>query len=111
MKHRRPCPYCDRVFEAEGELKHVKGRLNANLTNHIKGAHPKAYKPSKLVLDRNRRAEKKLDPIKPQILISGPDPEEPKRKWTRKPQTQSSVCYCPKCGCNIRAVQVAMDIA
>lgn len=104
---KKGCPHCDRVFKAEGNDGMAMGRLAANLANHIKGAHPQFYKPSKWVLERKARNEK---PIKPQILISGPDLEPVKRTYQRKPQSASSVCFCPKCGCNIRAVQVAMGI-
>lgn len=118
---KKGCPHCPRVFKADGNDGMAMGRLAANLTNHIKGAHPEKYTPSKWVLDRQIRKErvkhaldravnKSTTTIKPQILISGPDPEPVKRPYARKPQPQSIVCFCPQCGCNIRAVQVAMGI-
>ena len=100
------CIHCGRKFLGEG--KYALGRVRANLTNHIKSAHPDKYVPSKWVKERLDRKEK--DSIKPQILISGPDPETIKRPYVRKPAPPSSVCFCPKCGCNIRAVQVAIGL-
>ncbi len=117
------CPHCPRTFKCNGSDGMAKGRLAANLANHIKGAHPDKYKPSKWVIDRLARKEKDeaferaarfgSNPIKPQILISGPDPEPVKRPYNRQPKlvkSSDTVCFCPKCGCNIRAVQVAMGL-
>tara|TARA_R110000868_G_scaffold320163_1_gene581111 strand:+ start:1126 stop:1503 length:378 start_codon:yes stop_codon:yes gene_type:complete len=120
---KKGCPHCPRVFKTEGKNAMAMGRLAANLANHIKSAHPDHYKPSAGSL--KRKAEQRFVATESglldrgqslprgHILISGPDvtTEPTKRIYQRKAQPQSSVCYCPKCGCNIRAVQVAMGLS
>lgn len=87
------CKVCDRVFTAKGLTARHIGRLNANYANHMKGH------------GLNWRTGEKLVPKSP------PEPEEQseKRPYNRKAK-EIGVCYCPKCGCNIRAVQVAMGL-
>lgn len=87
------CPACQRVFTGTG------GRVNANLANHMKGAHQLDWRTGKPL--RSIQPEKSAVTFPPA-----------KRPYTRtvKPKPEVDVCYCPKCGCNIRAVQVAMGL-
>lgn len=95
-KHHKKCVHCGRVFSAFGAYSHIKGRLNACMANHTKAAHPEFYKKWP------KEEKKEVD--------GTADAPATKRSYTRKAQPQSSVCFCPKCGCNIRAVQVAMGL-
>lgn len=93
--HRVECPVCHREFTAKGKDRFAVGRLNANLANHMKAAHQRNWKTGK--------------PIPPEIptVESGPGG---KRPYNRKAKPEAMVNFCPGCGCNLRAVKVAMGL-
>lgn len=88
------CPKCDRSFTGQGN------RIKANLANHMKGAHPgidwRTGKHLKVV----------ALPVKPITDIE----QIGKRPCARKPKPEAEVCFCPRCGVNLRAVKVAMGL-
>jgi len=103
------CPHCPRTFEGEGNKGYVQGRVKANLANHIKSAHPEHYKPSKAAMKRKEQSNVTALPLE---VITDVNPVR-KRPYTRKPKSvnpSATVCFCPQCGCNIRAVSVAMGL-
>lgn len=87
------CPKCDRTFTGQGN------RIKANLANHMKGRHP----------GFDWRTGKKLS--LPQLGKTGSGSVHPeKRPYARKPKPEAEVCFCPRCGVNLRAVKVAMGL-
>ena len=101
MKNRVKCPACDRVFQNDGIGRFAKGRLNANLSNHMRGAHRLDWRTGKKI-------KPKLDLVPP----TGPTgiEEPPKRPYIPRKKREAAVCFCPACGCNINAVRVAMGL-
>jgi hypothetical protein len=103
MKNRVKCPACDRVFQNDGKGRFATGRLHANLANHMKGAHGLDWKTGK-----------KIKPIEidpPATRTDGGAEAVPTRRaYTRKPKPFMDVGFCPRCGCNINAVRVAMGL-
>ena len=93
--HRVECPICHREFTAKGEDLFALGRLNANLANHMKAAHRQNWKTGKPIPPENPNVES--------------DPKE-KRPYHRKAKSEAMVNFCPGCGCNLRAVKVAMGL-
>lgn len=101
MKTTIKCPHCPRSFTGEFKTRFAAARLKANLANHIKGSHPEHYVPKvKLV---------KVEPIT-DINWVGEAPAATRRPYTHKSKPESSVNFCPGCGCNLRAVKVAMGL-
>lgn len=98
MKLSATCQYCPRQFFATGKKHFAQGRLKANLSNHLKFSHPEHYVP-------------KVKPGSDFRAMTAQSTENPaKRPYTRKARPESSVNFCPGCGCNLRAVKVAMGL-
>jgi alkyl hydroperoxide reductase subunit AhpF len=112
VKTKLKCPHCPRVFEGDAASVFGGGRLKANLANHMKAHHPEHFWPTKAARAQQmlKQEEEKLIE-KPSLSVNqGAKPALVKRPYVKQSKPESSVCYCPKCGCNIRAVQVAMGL-
>jgi len=108
VKFHMRCPYCPRKFESSKKDRWTFPRLKGSLQIHIKANHPEHYVPKKpkRVVDIVATA---LHPDKKKVVYF----PETKRPYTRKPKTTAPVMevnHCPQCGCNIRAVKVAMGL-
>jgi hypothetical protein len=98
------CSYCDRKFTGESDDKFGGGRLKANIANHVKAAHPEKYVPSKTAAARSR-----LLAI-PVASITSVNKVGKRGPYYKKPKPLIDVGFCPRCGCNIHAVKVAMGL-
>jgi hypothetical protein len=94
----RTCTKCDKVFtHAKEKSADFALAMHMSRVHNIRSAHAEHIRKLRLARD------KKGDITTPQVVA--------KRKYVRKPVAQESgplVQFCPRCGCNLHAVSVAI---
>lgn len=97
---RRPCNHCGYV--AVNPDDNTTKRM---LGNHMRYRHPEHHKPLQKCVRKN--------PL-PVASVADPATGQPatpaKRTWSRVKKSTLDVNFCPGCGCNLRAVKVAMGL-
>jgi len=85
------CPDCD--FVASHKTNYVKALLGRHRAKHHGYVSPGA-----------KYYKKNQQPRNPEVQTENPQPK------IRKQKLQLAVNFCPGCGCNLRAVAVALNL-